>query len=379
MYGVEVIEGLRRLPDESVHCVVTSPPYFGLRDYKAEGQIGNEKTPEEFVEKIAAVFREVFRVLRKDGTAWVNIGDSYYNYRPGKNSGLARQSYKDTDQDLPKDCARRGTKLDNIQEKELIGIPWMVAFALRKDGWRIRSEIIWNKKNPMPSSVKDRPSPTHETIFLLTKSKHYFFDAFAIREKCSDEAEGGEPKEKIRPSKKRGDFNGKTEAVDGRNAFRAVVEYRNKRDVWTLSTEPYPLAHFACFPKKLVEPCILAGTSAEGVCEACGAPRRRITKQSGGSIGKAYHDHSDNEIRGNRMCKEAKGGYDYKVESVGFEPTCLCKGARMKPATVLDCFGGSGTTGEVATALGRDSILIDLQKDYEKLARLRNGIFIEVL
>tara|TARA_X000001388_G_scaffold5568_1_gene3623 strand:+ start:80 stop:934 length:855 start_codon:yes stop_codon:yes gene_type:complete len=211
---------------EPVKMCVTSPPYYGLRDYGGEdNQIGQENSPEEFVDQLVDVFRSVKEVLTDDGTLWLNIGDSYYNYRPGKGQSYPKQSVSKTKQDLPDKCNKRGNKLQGLKEKDLIGIPWMLAFALRKDGWYLRQDIIWNKPNPMPESVKDRCTKSHEYIFLFSKSKNYYYDNESIKE----------------PTKE-------GEAT------------KNKRSVWTVNKKPYKGAHFATFPSELIEPCIKAGS-----------------------------------------------------------------------------------------------------------------------
>ena len=223
--------------DEQARMCVTSPPYYGLRDYGGEeNQIGQEQTPDEFIEQLVSVFREVRDVLTDDGTLWVNLGDSYYNYRPGKGQSYPKQSVSKTKQDLPDKCNKRGNKLEGLKEKDLIGIPWMFAFAMRADGWYLRQDIIWNKPNPMPESVKDRCTKSHEYIFLFSKNKKYYYNNEAIKEPTNRAVK-------------------KDEVV--------VSDKKNKRSVWTVTTKPYRGAHFACFPPDLIEPCILAG-SEEG-------------------------------------------------------------------------------------------------------------------
>ena len=259
----DCIEMMKTLPEQSVNCCVTSPPYFGLRDYGHEGQIGLEETPEAFVQKMVEVFREVKRVLRDDGTLWLNLGDSYYNYRPGKGQALAKQSCASNDQELPQSCARRGNKLDGLKEKDLIGIPWRVAFALQADGWYLRSEIIWHKPNPMPESVTDRPTKSHEQIFLLTKSARYYYDADAVKEDISNstiERWGENP-----PRKNASKQGFKAGSVKGESCMGANPSGRNRRSVWTIATAPYSGAHFATFPPELIRPCILAGCPKGGV------------------------------------------------------------------------------------------------------------------
>ena len=211
--------------DEKVRMCVTSPPYYGLRNYGDESnQIGQEDTPEEYIQNLVNIFRSVRNCLTDDGTLWVNIGDSYYNYRPGKGQALVKQSVSKSKQDLPDKCARRGNKLEGLKEKDLIGIPWMLAFALRADGWYLRQDIIWNKSNPMPESVRDRCTKSHEYMFLLSKSQNYYFDVDVIKEPT-----------------------------------------RRKRSVWNVSTKPYKGSHFAVFPPELITPCILASSEENDI------------------------------------------------------------------------------------------------------------------
>jgi len=269
----DALEELRLLPAESVQCSVTSPPYWGLRDYGVAGQLGLEKTPDEYVERLVEVFREVGRVLRKDGTLWLNLGDSYNNFRTQMGPGQAVHGREKLNGKPAVNSKERGW--NGLKEKDLVGIPWRVAFALQADGWYLRSDIIWSKPNPMPESVTDRPTKAHEYLFLLAKSERYYYDHEAIKEPavCGDPRKPYAPGQvdargnghdrnggKIRPSVARGGFNGKTEALAGRNAFRAVEDWRNRRTVWTVTPQPFKGAHFAVFPEKLVEPCILAGS-----------------------------------------------------------------------------------------------------------------------
>ena len=258
----EVIEGdvrevLKALDDESVQCVVTSPPYWGLRDYGVDDQLGLEATQEEYVENMVDIFREVKRVLRKDGTVWLNLGDSYSSQPAGNKtpSGFSqtRPSRKkhgvgDETVDLPK-------KVTGLKHKDLVGVPWRVAFALQADGWYLRSDIIWNKPNPMPESVTDRPTKSHEYIFLLTKSKKYYYDNEAIKEANAD------PKRTNFTSgsriTKNKDRNDNDIAERDKNM---IANGRNKRSVWKITTKPYKEAHFATFPEELPELCIKAGT-----------------------------------------------------------------------------------------------------------------------
>lgn len=258
-------EIMKRWKDEGVkvQTCVTSPPYFGLRDYGVDGQIGLEQTVGEYVANMVDVFRHVWHILEDDGTVWLNLGDSYYNYRPGKGQALNKQTVSNTNQDLPTTCARRGNKQEGLKEKDLIGIPWRVAFALQDFGWYLRQDIIWHKPNPMPESVRDRCTKAHEYIFLLSKSPQYYFNNEAIKEPCINSAEEQIAK---RNKKQHRENASKEEAKYVQHNFskiEKIYEKRNKRDVWTVNVKPYKGAHFATFPKELIEPCILAG-SKEG-------------------------------------------------------------------------------------------------------------------
>ncbi len=220
----DCLETLKQF-DEKARCCITSPPYYGLRDYGGEDyQIGLEESPEEYIQKLVKVFQEVRNNLTEDGTLWLNMGDSYYNYRPGKGQALVKQTVSATKQDLPDKCARRGNKLEGLKEKDLIGIPWMLAFALRADGWYLRQDIIWNKPNPMPESVRDRCTKSHEYVFLLSKNQNYYFDVDAIKEPT-----------------------------------------RRKRSVWNVTKKGYKDAHFAVYPPELIIPCIKAGSEKNDI------------------------------------------------------------------------------------------------------------------
>ena len=243
---------------------VTSPPYFGLRDYGHDGQIGLEQSPEEYIAAMVEVFRCVWDVLSDDGTLWLNIGDSYYNYRPGKGQALVKQTVSNTKQDLPETCARRGNKLNGIKEKDLIGIPWMLAFALRAEGWYLRQDIIWHKPNPMPESVRDRCTKAHEYMFLLSKSQKYYFDHDAIKEPSVTPTDLQIAKRNKSPHKGQRD-SGMRETTGGFDKITKVYETRNRRSVWSVTTKPYKGAHFAVFPPELITPCVLAGSPGGGI------------------------------------------------------------------------------------------------------------------
>lgn len=293
--NADVIDGLRQIPDESVNCVVTSPPYWGLRDYGVAGQIGLEKTPAEFVSRMVEVFREVRRVLRSDGVCFVNLGDSYAATTKGS-SGKGEKQVTNAGTLL---ADRSWSIPDGLKPKDLCGIPWRVAFALQDDGWWLRQDIIWAKPNPMPESVTDRCTKAHEYVFLLTKAERYWWDQEAIKEVGSGRVPGN-----TNPLGKGAD-NPRI-ANGGKGIFAAQQREqidRNKRSVWTIATNPFPEAHFATFPPELPEICIKAGCP--------------------------------------------KGG------------------------TVLDPFGGAGTTGLVADRLQRHAILIELNPEYAAMADAR--------
>lgn len=248
----DAIQELALLPGESVQCCVTSPPYFGLRDYGVDGQLGLEATPEAYVEGMVAVMRAVRRVLRTDGTLWLNIGDSYAGSGKGPAGNFQSAA----------GCIGGGAKTYGAKQKDLLGIPWMLAFALRADGWYLRSDIIWAKPNPMPESVKDRPTRSHEYLFLLAKSRSYYYDQDAVREPVSnpspvrkDQAREWQGVPLYQPNR-----GGRTQEPKKVGAMGTHPLGRNRRDVWTINTKPFAAAHFATFPEKLVEPCILAGS-----------------------------------------------------------------------------------------------------------------------
>lgn len=247
LLNCDVLDGLKTLPDQSVQCVVTSPPYYGLRDYGHAGQIGAEKTPDLYVAKMVEVFREVKRVLKNDGTLWLNLGDSYAGKGIGSDHGKA--VFND------ETCGKKSKLPIGLKNKDLIGIPWRVAFALQADGWYLRQDIIWNKPNTMPESVTDRCTKSHEYIFLLSKSAKYYFDAEAIKEPTTT-------KNDLQRDRTESRLNN----TPGRRKITGLTinsyEKRNKRSVWCVNTHLYKDAHFAVFPNKLIKPCILAGSKS---------------------------------------------------------------------------------------------------------------------
>lgn len=300
------ISALQQMDDESIDCCVTSPPYYNLRDYGCDGQIGLEETPEEYIKNLIDVFKEVKRVLRDDGTLWVNIGDCYAGGGRGSGYSIKQDSNRGTlkmpRSKVPIQCKR----------KDLIGIPWMLAFALRADGWYLRQDIIWHKPNAMPESVTDRCTRSHEYIFMLSKNERYYYDHDAIKEKCSN-GDPDKPRcsianiEHLNSGRRKQNELGKQTytGFNDRYFSKPPLTTRNKRSVWSITTKPIREAHFATFPIDLIEPCILAG------CQ--------------------------------------KGGI------------------------VLDPFSGSGTTGVAALKNFRKSVLIDINANYCKIAvnRLR--------
>jgi DNA modification methylase len=378
----DVLEKLATLKDESVHCVVTSPPYWGLRDYGVEGQLGLEATVEEYVEKMVAVFREVRRVLRKDGTLWLNMGDCYSGAGP---SGAAYQSATtkrratlkvDRNFRISKRLAERGldyskkkpTPVKGLKPKDLVGQPWRIAFALQADGWYLRSDIIWYKLNPMPESCRDRPTKAHEYIFMFTKAARYFWDQEAVREgeQVYTRKAGG-----YKNHHKQGasSFGGK----GGFSTSDVTTVGRNMRSVWTIPTQPFPQAHFATFPEELPRRCIAAGTSEKGCCPKCGAPWLRVVEKK--TRGESWHDHKDDRKQGQREeSNDYKGANYYKntrpPKTTGWKPGCKHK-TKPIPCTVLDPFSGAGTTGLVAVKMGRNYVGIELNPEYAKMAENR--------
>jgi DNA modification methylase len=409
----DALEVLRTMSDESVQCVVTSPPYWGLRDYGATGQLGLERTPAEYISKMVDVFREVRSVLRKDGTLWLNMGDCYANdTKWGGTTGGKHAA------GLHGEPVGRGKRNTGLKAKDLVGMPWELALALRDDGWWLRRDIIWYKKNPMPESVTDRPTTAHEYIFLLTRNDSYFYDAEAIKEDCTGEAHsrgnGVNPKSKatgpnsrqlvdrdpVHLAAKRSKQN---ESFSG--AVNELVASRNKRSVWEVATQPFPEAHFATFPEELITPCILAGTSEKGCCIACEAPWERVidNEPDYSNVPKAWsedmgsnrtlitgyarqeytgkHAESAKQAAGRRVLANVKAARDNGGDhdnpfppkrTLGWTPSCKCEGPQQTQAcVVLDPFCGSGTTGVVALRYQRNFVGIELNPTYALMAERR--------
>ncbi len=492
------LEMLDQLPEQSVNTCVTSPPYWGLRDYGESDQLGLEETPEEYVENMVAVFREVKRVLRDDGTVWLNLGDSYVsNHATGTKDSDTGWKHGEISQGYQ---ARAGGAGGVFKTKDLVGIPWMVAFALRADGWYLRQDIIWHKPNPMPESVTDRCTKSHEYIFLLSKNKKYYYDNEVIKEDSIDPESltGRRPRnaaQMFHHDAKNYKFSGSVNEDGSLGDVGKVYNKRNKRSVWTITTKPYKEAHFATYPPDLIEPCILAGCPEE-VCVKCETPYERKVeskrlkrnelpkddpryrpntyegsyKDINGKADAGYTEtkdlglekQCDCEFGSCPKCKKPyavvekkhrkeiieyrnlpnhdelrtylkeyrsksgmtideieqhfgtqaphhwfekggsypdkddwtqlkellsldnthdqamtevfeKSGYKGETEYIdkGLQKQCQCESNETKAGTVLDPFGGSGTTGLVADRNGRNAILIELNDEYAEMARDR--------
>ena len=409
----DVMERLREMEPESVHCCVTSPPYWGLRNYGVDGAYGLEPTLDEYICQMVEVFREVRRVLRKDATLWLNLGDAYTASPKGSLNGQDKSGLTSTktQEHSPVGVHKRG---NGLKPKDLIGLPWRLAFALQADGWWLRSDIVWHKPNPMPEPVTDRPTRAHEYVFLLSKAARYFYDADAIREPMAEssiarisqesfwEQTGGEkdhrngvnPNRSARQSlenlahkadKQRGHSRrhaGFNDRWDGMSNSEQQAMGANKRTVWSIATQPYKEAHFATFPEKLVEPCILAGTSEKGVCAECGAPWTRIVEKSPSTMNIRVRDAGKGVLHLKSGCGGGAAATDSEVVAYGpeqlggpvtaisWQPSCG-HNAEAVPAVVIDPFCGSGTTGVVALRHGRLFIGVELNPEYVELARRR--------
>jgi len=437
---------LRSMPEESVHCVITSPPYWGLRDYGLEpivwggqpdhihtwsatpcpdgngdglslhrdkhagrqrdatspgfcecgawrGCLGLEPTPELYVEHLLEIFQKVRRVLRKDGTLWLNIGDSYatgagQGFVPG-GGGQGNRWKHETGHQQP-----NRLKIPGLKPKDLCMIPARVALALQADGWYLRSDIIWQKNNPQPESVMDRPTKAHEHIFFLAKSEHYYYDTEAIKEPAvttrPELLEFGPRPARNYP----GHINDRRRRPsDGQSHKAQPTGTRNRRSVWTISLRAYKGAHFATFPLELPTICIKAGTSERGCCSRCGAPWKRIVEKST-IIPKDYNGKWSGEspqssgrrllanLRAHRESGEDHDNPFPPAKTIGWRPTCSCNAGASVPAVVLDPFFGAGTTGLAAAGLLRDCIGIELSSRYCEMARRRikraYGMFIDI-
>jgi DNA modification methylase len=482
-----VLDVLRTVADGSVHCVVTSPPYWALRDYELQpqvwrnsalgirdsdckhqwaaapaarrgdphpdrstegkdsagsgafsalnhrgqpaklargqrltfgdtcrrcgvwrGSLGLEPTPELYVQHLVEIFREIRRVLRDDGTLWLNMGDCYIAKAIGSGSTFDPKWPRGRHRKEGLGANRTNRPADlRLKDKDLVGMPWRVALALQADGWYLRSDIIWAKPNPMPESVTDRPTKAHEYIFLVTKRARYFYDAAAVKEATAGTAHARSPAADEFPASALRDVHRRRPGVNPKAAVHQLVRTRNLRSVWTIATEAFRGAHFATFPTVLVRRCILASTSERGCCPQCGAPWARILQKAEGSRQKAEgrkpsgwdaspgghdkligryggkaagNDPQSRELRlaGSRNSARAAGGdHDNPFQptiTLGWRPTCRCPqptAHSLQPALVLDPFAGSGTTGLVAKRLGRSFIGIELNPDYCAMAERR--------
>jgi DNA modification methylase len=399
-------EVLKTLPAKHFQTCITSPPYYGLRDYgtatwvggsencshigdtlgnnrnfideggrgsnkdslstgdcikcgakRVDSQIGLEETPEQFVESLVNVFREIKRVLKDDGTLWLNLGDSYSS---GGRTTTTNQSVRG-DKDYG---VTRPPPVEGIKPKDLFGIPWRVAFALQADGWYLRQDIIWNKPNPMPESVQDRCTKAHEYIFLLSKSPHYYFDNVAIKEETTT----FDNSNRDRDTTKLNNTPGRTKMAGLKTN---QYETRNKRSVWTVNTKPYKEAHFAVFPTDLIEPCVLAGSSAK-ICSGCGKSYRRemVTTDVPDRI---VRDHMVGVIpkRDKPSRMNSKDMLPLTKEDNGFVKQCECDTDHTEQDRIIDPFGGSGTTALVADRHNRDATVIELNEAYIEIAKKR--------
>jgi DNA modification methylase len=354
----DCLDRLRGMPGGSVQTCVTSPPYFALRDYGVEGQIGLEPTPDAYVAKMVQVFAEVRRVLRDDGTCWVNLGDSYAgNGSPGGESSRT----------CGKPNAREKVPTKPGQAKQLLGIPWRVAFALQADGWWLRSDIIWAKPNPMPESVRDRPTKSHEYVFLLAKSDRYMYDADGVREEATQPR--GLPS--LVCQHKQAAIGQNQTGTLGTNYGPAG---RNARTVWTITPRPFKGSHFATFPVELAERCIKAGTGERGACPACGKAWERVVERTRYKPEVvAAGVRCVDESRADKTRKLSGADYNASVRITGerWEKRCTCPAADPVPCVVLDPFSGAGTTGVACVRLGRSYIGLELNPAYLEMSRAR--------
>lgn len=418
IYDSDALKGLKKLPDNCVHCCVTSPPYWGLRDYGVDGQLGLESTPEEFVNKMVQIFDEVKRVLRNDGTLWLNLGDSYAgggNNR-GNNSPISdkQKSNKGSTGQCSKHQKNINCKAIGLKPKDLVGIPWMVAFALRSAGWYLRQDIIWSKPNPMPESVKDRCTKSHEYIFLLSKSNKYYYDYESIKvplaegsyerklrgvsdtNKYANGAPGSsaqslsQPRDNIKKvivgGKKHKNLLDKgqlTHSFHTRNENNKEWQSKdlkaNKKSVWDVPTKGYKDAHFATFPEKLIIDCIKAGSSEYGCCSNCKTPYIRIIEKKLVPTKKASYNSKVDERDliadkldqgSNRMKDGHKPGWAYESKTLKWIPNCNCN-ASIEPCIILDPFMGSGTTAVVARKLNRNYVGIEINPKYIEISENR--------
>ncbi len=317
----DAIEVMRGMEPESVHCVVTSPPYWGLRNYGMDGAYGLEPTLDEYIANMVEVFREVRRVLRKDGSLWLNLGDGYAHGATKPHSVMRHGMEHGSSAWSLREQGTAPTLGNGLKPKDLIGIPWRVAFALQADGWWLRSDIVWHKPNPMPESVTDRPTRSHEYVFLLTKSARYFYDADAVREPAAigTQRHREEPYTEYQAPGQAKNHMGKWRNQTTKEEQQAMGA--NKRDVWMIATQPYKGSHFATFPEALVEPCILAGTSVHGVCGECGAPWERMVEKTIHAVG-GPQEHIAGETAAWKDGWQGVPRASLDIQTIGWQPTC---------------------------------------------------------
>lgn len=372
---------LRSLPEASVHTCVTSPPYWRMRDYQVDGQYGLEPTIEAYLARQLEVFREVRRVLRPDGTLWLNMGDRYSSGGRGGHAGdvaprAAHYSRKNgilganTWQSPP----------PGFKDKELLGLPWRLALALQADGWWLRADCIWHKPNAKPESVKDRPGSAHEYVFLLAKSESYYYDWWAVREAASESERNRRARQSentVRHYKlKREDSNFSPVArpIGKHGCFRssiarqkiALTGMRNLRSVWTIATYGFKGQHFATYPVKLAERCILAGSSEYGCCAWCGTPWRREFTRTRAKC----HSNAELKAQGIHRIGDSDDTYE-PPRFAGWIKGCDCSFDGIEPCTVLDPYAGAGTTLVASVRLGRRAVGIELNHRYADIARAR--------
>ena len=370
----DVRRRLAEIPDGTIHCCITSPPYWGLRNYGQDGQIGLEVSPAGYVTEMVDVFREVKRVLRDDGVLWLNLGDTYVG--TGSKGDCKDPKYAE---------GRNGqtvainNKVQGLKSKDLVGIPWRVAFALQDDGWYLRQDVIWHKPNPMPESVTDRCTKSHEYLFMLTKSPHYYFDNRAIQEEAT--GYDGRKATVHQPSEKYGETelapNLSIQSIASKPTERWKfdedgIPVRNKRSVWSVPTKPFKGAHFAVMPEALVDPCIRASISLHGCCAQCHAPYQRQLEW-GEAPERAPRENLLNVIPGRDKPSRLQSQAMEKRQSatIGWQKTCTCDTTETTESLVLDPFTGSGTVAVVALRYKANFIGTELNPDYVAIANER--------
>ena len=380
-------ERLRELPDRSVQCVVTSPPYWGLRDYGEAGQLGLEATPGEYVGALVSVLREARRILRDDGVMWLNLGDSYaQGGRGGAGERSTLEGSREHQDESRADKVAARAVPSGLKPKDLVGIPWSVAFALRDDGWYLRADVIFSKRNVMPESVEDRPTKSHEYVFLLAKGETYYYDGAAISEPAlthDTRRPHASPGRRSLDGRPESQWHGGEERADP-----AACATRNRRSVWPITSQGYrdeAHEHFAVMPEELARLCVLAGTSERGACASCGAPWRRVVERQR-TVFRPSPRQAAKRAAGLETAMHGTVLESPTRRTVGWEPSCSrvddgggCRreawdgsdehaALLVAPCVVLDPFAGAGTTLLVARELGRRSVGVELSPRYARLA-----------